>query len=186
MLYNEGAFISSKVSELKEMIRSIFHENRCVYGAIRIQKVLERRGFKYSTSYVSRLMKMMGLRSKVRKKYVITTDSNHSFTTFSNVLNREFEVNELGKVWVSDITYIRVGVKWHYLTSMIDLADRQVVGWSISDNMTTATPYYKHGIKPEETEPLDPIFYCTLTEASSMLQISSPKSLKQINMPAKA
>lgn len=135
---NKSVFISSKVSELKEMIRVIFHENRCVYGAIRIQKALERSGFKYSVSYVSRLMKMMNIRSKIRKKYVITTDSNHSFSTFSNELNREFEVNELGKVWVSDITYIRVGEKWHYLTSMIDLADRQVVGWSISDNMTTA------------------------------------------------
>ena len=53
-----------------------------------------------------------------------------------NLLNREFVVKDLAKVWVSDITYIRIKHSFVYLTTVIDLADRMVVGWNLSNNMT--------------------------------------------------
>jgi putative transposase len=56
------------------------------------------------------------------------TDSNHGKTVAPNILNRAFEVQELGRVWVSNITYIRVQESFVYLTTIIDLADRMVVG----------------------------------------------------------
>jgi transposase InsO family protein len=52
-------------------------------------------------------------------------------------LNRKFKVDGLGKAWVSDITYIKINTKWNYLTTIIDLADRKVIGWSVSEDMTT-------------------------------------------------
>ena len=61
----------------------------------------------------------------------------------SRGLNREFEVAQLGKVWVSDITYIKCGQSWVYLTSMIDLADWKVVGWSLSRDMTRKSTVYQ-------------------------------------------
>ena len=78
----------------------------------------------------------MGIRSVLRRKFKATTDSKHNLQVAKNLLNREFKVQELGKVWVSDITYIRVNSSWMYLTTMIDLADRKVVGWSLSQTMT--------------------------------------------------
>ncbi len=82
-------------------------------------------------------MKNMGLKSVFSKKFrVLTTDSKHDYPIAENLLNRNFNVQELGKVWVSDITYIRIGEKWGYLTVIIDLADRKVVGWSLSADMT--------------------------------------------------
>jgi putative transposase len=122
---------------LKERIKILFDQSRKIYGSFRIQKMLEREGLYYSRSYVGLLMKSMGLKSVLRKKYVITTDSNHSFQTFNNILDRNFSSLKLGEKWVSDITYIRVNNDWNYLTTIIDLADKRVVGWSLSEDMTT-------------------------------------------------
>jgi putative transposase len=122
---------------LKERIKFIFEQSRQIYGSFRIQKKLAREGLIYSRSYVALLMKEMGLRSVLKRKFVITTDSNHDYLIAKNELNREFSSFKLGEKWVSDITYIRVNDDWNYLTTIIDLADRKVVGWSLSEDMTT-------------------------------------------------
>ncbi len=119
------------------MIKTIFDDSKQVYGSYRIKAGLERQGVFISRPYVARLMKSMGLKSVLSKKFkVMTTDSRHDYPIVENILNRDFYVQELGKVWVSDITYIKVGEKWGYLTVIIDLADRKVIGWSLSDDMT--------------------------------------------------
>ncbi len=122
---------------LKLKIKNIYYSNRQVYGSVRVQKQLKREGIYYSRSYVAVLMREMGLKSVIKKKYTRTTDSNHDYPISENILNRDFSCNELGKKWVSDITYIRVNNKWNYLTTIIDLADRKVIGWSLSEDMTT-------------------------------------------------
>lgn len=122
---------------LKERIKAIFEENRQTYGSHRMQKMLEREDLFYSRSYIAVLMREMGLKSVLRKKYVVTTDSDHSFRIAENKLDRDFSSLKLGQKWVSDITYIRVNDKWNYLTTIMDLADRKIVGWSLSEGMTT-------------------------------------------------
>jgi transposase InsO family protein len=123
--------------KLKERIKLIFKESRQIYGSCRIQKKLEREGLVYSRSYIGLLMKEMGLRSVLRRKYVVTTDSKHAFPIANNELSRNFTSLKLGEKWVSDITYIRVNDDWSYLTTIIDLADRKIVGWALSEDMTT-------------------------------------------------
>jgi len=120
---------------LKQRIETLFFESNEVYGSVRIQKSLEREGLLYSRSYISLLMKELGLKSVLRKKYVITTDSNHSFPIAENKLNREFTSLVIGEKWVSDITYIKVGNTWNYLTTILDLADRKIVSWVLSEDM---------------------------------------------------
>ena len=88
-------------------------------------------------------MKEMCLRSVLRKKYVITTDSKHSFPIANNVLDRAFSSLKLGEKWISDITYIHVNDHWNYLTTIIGLADRKVVGWTLSEDMTTENTVMK-------------------------------------------
>lgn len=122
---------------LKSEIKEVFDDNYQIYGSHRIAKVLQRKGFQISRSYVARLMKEMGLKSILRRKFIVTTDSKHEYQVADNVLNRNFHTEELGEIWVSDITYIKVNSQWVYLTTMIDLADRKVVGWSLSQDMTT-------------------------------------------------
>ena len=100
--------IITSTSILKNRIKYLFKENRKVYGSYRIQKKLEREGLFYCRSYISKLMKELGLRSIVRRKFAITIDSNHSYRVADNLLNREFTSYSLGEKWVSDITYVRV------------------------------------------------------------------------------
>ena len=129
---------------LKKRIEVLFNQNRQVYGSFRIQKALEKEGLFYSRSYVSILMRELGLKSVLSKKFrVCTTDSNHQFPIADNVLGRNFKSLEIGEKWVSDITYIKIANKWGYLTTILDLADRRIVAWILSDDMTTENTVYK-------------------------------------------
>jgi putative transposase len=144
--WNNTEFLVKKKTPkmyLKERIKIVFEESRQIYGSCRIQKMLVREGLNYSRSYIGLLMKEMRLRSVLRKKYVITTDSKHSFPIANNVLDREFSSLKLGEKWISDITYIHVNDHWNYLTTIIDLADRKVVGWTLSEDMTTENTVMK-------------------------------------------
>jgi putative transposase len=81
-------------------------------------------------------MKEMGFKSVLKRKFVVKTDSNHAFPIAKNVLNRDFSSLQIGEKWISDITYIRVNDKWNYLKTIIDLADRKVLSWTLSEDMT--------------------------------------------------
>ena len=81
-------------------------------------------------------MKALKITPRVKKKFKITTDSKHSKAISPNLLDRSFEASSSGKFWVGDITYIRLKYSFVYLTTVIDLADRMVIGWSLSNNMT--------------------------------------------------
>lgn len=145
------AFIVTPKTRLKQRIKFIFEESREIYGSYRIQKKLEREDLFYSRSYIGLLMKEMGLRSVLKRKFMVTTDSNHHYLIAKNELNRDFYTLKLGEKWVSDITYIRVNDHWNYLTTIIDLADRKVVGWSLSEDMTTQNTVMKAWIDARKT-----------------------------------
>ena len=136
---------------LLKRIRAIFHESREIYGSHRVQQMLDREGLNYSRSYVALLMKEMGLRSILKKKFVVTTNSNHSYPIAKNVLNRNFSSLSIGQKWVSDITYIRVKDDWNYLTTIMDLADRKIVGWSLSEDMTVENTVWRAWISAINT-----------------------------------
>lgn len=82
------------------------------------------------------LMKLAGVAAKQKRKFKMTTDSKHNLPVAANLLDRQFEVNEPNKVYVSDITYIWTQEGWLYLAVVLDLFSRQIVGWSLSNRMT--------------------------------------------------
>jgi len=82
-------------------------------------------------------MKELGLVARRKKQFKATTDSKHKFRIVPNVLNRNFKAQRKGQIWVSDITYIRTFTGWLYLTVILDLFDRKVVGWSMSRSLET-------------------------------------------------
>ena len=120
---------------LTQMIRSIYFKSKRTYGSPRIYLKLKQLGFQVSKNRVAAIMKKEGLRSIIRKKFVVTTDSKHNYPVVGNLLNQNFMVSGPGQVWVSDITYIRTSQGWLYLTVIIDLWDRKVVGWSLSRSL---------------------------------------------------
>ena len=79
------------------------------------------RGFKVSRPRVARLMRQKNIRAIHAKKFVVTTDSNHKYPIVENKLDRNFTPDDKAKSWVSDITYIKTGQGWLYLTTVIDL-----------------------------------------------------------------
>ena len=125
-----------KIEILDKQIMTAFKESRRTYGSPRISLALQKQDIKISESTVARRMKALGISPKIKKKFKNTTDSKHDLKVSPNILNREFMPAKLGVAWVSDITYIRVRHSFVYLTTVIDLADRMVVAWSLSDNMT--------------------------------------------------
>ncbi len=140
--------VSSKTIWYKDKIKEIWEHSRETYGSARIQKQLEREGIVLNRSYVAYLMREMGIKSVLSKRFkVVTTDSNHNLPIADNVLNRNFESLELGQKWVSDITYIRVAGKWNYVTTILDLADRKIIAWTLSLDMSTENTIYKTWLK---------------------------------------
>jgi putative transposase len=128
---------------LLEEIKNVFKESYSVYGSPRITQSLLSKGIQVSKATVARVMSKNNIHSKVRKKFKVTTDSNHKYDASPNVLDRNFNPQELNQVWVSDITYLRVGNSWCYLTIIMDLADRMVIAWNLSNNMTTSDTIIK-------------------------------------------
>ena len=73
-------------------------------------------------------MRKNNIQSITRKKYVVTTNSKHDFIISKNILDRKFNVDSPSSAWVSDITYVPTQEGWVYLTTLIDLYDRKVIG----------------------------------------------------------
>jgi len=122
--------------ELLVRINTIFAYSLKTYGSPRIKEELQVQGFQVSRPRVARIMKAAGIRAIKPRRFIVTTDSKHNYPIAPNILNREFTATRPGQVWVSDITYIRTNKGWLYLTVIIDLFDRKVVGWSMSKGMS--------------------------------------------------
>ncbi len=117
-------------------IRRIHKKSKGRYGSPKITRELRDRGFCVSRPRVARIMRAEGIRSVISRKFrVRTTDSAHGFTISPNLLNRDFSPTAPAKSWVSDITYIRTEEGWLYLTMIMDLYDRKIVGWAMSTTM---------------------------------------------------
>jgi transposase InsO family protein len=117
---------SERRTVLSAEIFSIYHWSRGRYGSPRIVRELESKGIRASRPFVAKLMRERGLRSIVKKKFKKTTNSSHRYPVVENYLNQNFQVKSSKEVWVSDITYIRTGQGWLYLTTVIDLYDRKL------------------------------------------------------------
>lgn len=134
-----------------QLIREIHQESKGRYGSPKITRELHKRGVHISRPRVAKLMKVAGIRSVVHRKFKVkTTDSNHNYPIAKNLLDRRFAPGAVAKAWVSDITYIKTAQGWLYLTVILDLADRKIVGWSLSQTMKTCdtvVPAWKMAIR---------------------------------------
>ena len=123
---------------LRAAIVRVWEGSKQMYGSPRIHRGLLGEGWQVSRQRIARLMRKMGISSRIRKKWVATTDSNHRWPVAANLLDRKFSPRGLSQVWVSDITYIASEQGWLYLTTVMDLADRQILGWSLSRDMSAS------------------------------------------------
>ena len=125
---------------LRIEVRVAHRESRGCYGSPRIHKDLQSKGERVSRKRVARLMRVEGLRGKKKRRFRVTTNSDHAHPVAPNVLDRKFDVAEVpgrNRVWVADITYVPTREGWLYLAVVIDLASRLVVGWSMGETLET-------------------------------------------------
>ena len=114
------------------------HKNsRRAYGSPRIVEDLKAKGMKCGKNRVARLMKIHGIVGKAKKRFKATTNSNHALPVAENLLNQNFTAEKPNTVWLSDITYVPTLEGWLYLVVILDLFSRQVVGWAMSDRLTS-------------------------------------------------
>jgi putative transposase len=122
---------------LSEHIEQIHTDSGQTYGSPRIQAALRAKGFTPSRQRVIRLMKCLDIKARHKRRFKITTDSEHALPIVGNVLDRNFTASEPDQAWVADITYIATQQGWLYLAVVVDLFSRKVVGWSMADHMRT-------------------------------------------------
>jgi len=106
------------------------------YGTRRISEEVGAHGIPCGRVKAKTLMKLARVSAKQKRKFKVTTDSKHNLPVAPNLVNREFEVAEPDKIYVSDITYIWTSEGWLYLAIVLDLFSRQVVGWSLNSRMS--------------------------------------------------
>jgi putative transposase len=119
-----------------EWVKEIAASARCSYGARRMAKALRALGYPVNRNKARKLMREASVQVRHRKKFKVTTNSNHKQPVFDNVLARQFDVAQTDQVYASDITYIWTQEGWLYLAVVIDLCSRKVVGWSMSSRVT--------------------------------------------------
>ena len=123
-------------AQLLALLRAIHVELKGAYGSPRMLEELRGRGFSVGKARVERLMREQGIRARHKRRYKATTDSKHALPVADNRLNRHFTPTAPNQVWTADMTYLWTAEGWLYLAVVLDLFNREVVGWSIKPRMT--------------------------------------------------
>jgi putative transposase len=101
------------------------------YGYRRVTRALQRQGWNVNHKHVLRVMQEEALLCQVKKQFVPTTDSQHGFAVYENLL-KTVSLTAPNQAWVADITYIRLGRCFVYLATLLDSFSRTCVGWALS------------------------------------------------------
>ena len=122
--------------ELYNKIETVYNESHGTYGSPRIYHELKDQ-VPCSENRIARLMRLRGLRAKQSKRFKTTTKRNKAHPVAPNLLKRDFVADRPNQKWLSDISYIPTQEGWLYLAAILDLYTRGIVGWAMSDRMTS-------------------------------------------------
>ena len=132
---------TAKNRVLLEQIREAFRAHRRNYGSPRITQVLRAQGHPCNRKRVERLMRQDGLKGRTGKqRRVRTTDSEHHQPIAPNLLLNRPAPSRANEVWVADITYVPTAQGWLFLAGVMDLYSRQILGWSLWENLEAGGP----------------------------------------------
>ena len=122
--------------KLAVTIEAIHLGSKRKYGSPNVTPILQGLGFDLSQSTVARRMKKHGIRSKLKRKFKATTDSDHKLPVAPNLLMQDFTAYRPDQIWMSDITYVHAREGWLYVCAIIDLFSKKIVSWTASCRMT--------------------------------------------------
>ena len=121
--------------KLLPLIQESFEASRKTYGSPRVHADLQAQGVTVSRRVVERLMRMDGITPPRKRKFKVTTDSDHPFVIAENILDRDFSSPTPNCRWSTDITYVWTNKGWLYLAVVMDLFSRRIIGWSMKKTM---------------------------------------------------
>lgn len=125
-------------AELEGEIRRVFEENYRVYGVRKVWRQLNREGITVARCTVERLMARMGLRGATRgRSFKTTTSSDRSLARPADLVDRQFGAAAPNRLWVADITYVATWSGFVYVSFVIDIFSRFIVGWRVSRSLRT-------------------------------------------------
>ena len=124
--------------ELVKKIEVVYYDSYETYGSPRVYHELKSQDVACSENRVARLMRLRGLRAKQVRRYKTTTKRNKRHPVAPNLLKRDFRADRPDHKWLTDITYIPTQEGWLYLAVILDLYNRGIVGWAMSERMTSA------------------------------------------------
>jgi len=119
-------------------IREVHAKSRSTYGSPRVWRQLRRDGETCGRGRVARLMREAGIAARQKRRFKVTTDSAHNLPVAANLVDRRFNVGVPNRIWASDITYIPTSEGWLYLSAVMDLYSRQIVGWAMKETLGSA------------------------------------------------
>lgn len=134
--YYEAKQRDHQEEELTQLIVQVFKASHNIYGQRKIKVELQKLGWQVSRRRISRIMKEQGLLSKYTIAQFKPSKSTVNESETVNVLNRRFNQEKELTVIVSDLTYVRVRQKWHYICVLVDLYNREIIGYSSGPNKT--------------------------------------------------
>ena len=124
---------------LEVAARAAHARGRETYGPKRLKAELAEMSFALSLAAVKRLRKRLDLRCRHKRRFVRTTDGNHSLPVAPNLLEQRFnQTTAPNQVWVTDITYVPTDEGWLYVAAIKDLFNKKIVGWAMMDHMRTS------------------------------------------------
>lgn len=119
-------------------IERIHRDSGQRYGSPRVHEVLRREGIRVSNKRVARLMRERGLRARVSRLYRRGSGVvRRFFAKTANLRLQEPLPTRPDQIWVGDLTYLRLGKRWRYLATVMDLFSRRIIGWTLARNRTT-------------------------------------------------
>jgi putative transposase len=118
--------------QLAKRIEQVYHASRRTYGSPRVQAELRAEGIRCGRKRIARLMRQCGLSARRKVQRAHTTDSQHANPIAPNRLNREFIAQRPNEKWVADITGVWTNQGWLYLSAVLDLFSRKVIGWAMA------------------------------------------------------
>jgi transposase InsO family protein len=118
--------------ELVKRMRQLHKGPRRVYGSPRMHNGLRQAGVRCSLNRVARLMRQHGIKARRRRHYIVTTESGGTWRAAPNLLARRFQPGQV-RAWMADLTYVSTYEGELYLTVVIKLQSRRVIGWSMGN-----------------------------------------------------
>jgi putative transposase len=128
---------AKRKQEMKTEITQIYNESHQIYGAPKIASILQSRGYVITEKTIGNYMREDGIKAIWVRPYIRTTIDPDFDIKLKNVLNRDFKPTAPNAVWVTDITYVHTLEGFVYLTCVMDLYSRKIIGWHVSDSLST-------------------------------------------------